>query len=232
MAQGGIGYRKRQYLEAKAAKAAEEASVSPTETPTAPAEQPSMASVLAMMATLIEKMGNGQKSDTEQAAALKQIELMEQLVVKTRPENVDYPRISAYSYPEGDVARPKPALKCQILWCGYELHATTMTPEEIEALNTLVPGEYRVTKADGTSIPFRVQGKNSDTLDAQGRPQLESLSIWFPCKGDQRQSHMSLLSYCHQAMGHAIPSTADLLAELARLKQELAAAKPGVIGSL
>lgn len=53
------------------------------------------------------------------------------------PENKVHPGISAYSYPEGDRARPKPTLKHEVLFCGYRQRDDNLTPEEIDALNAI-----------------------------------------------------------------------------------------------
>lgn len=234
-----IGDAIRKYQERKFAEAEDvfrvesEVSVPASSQPVVaipPPEEPStMAAVLAKMAAILEQVTSA-KTDTAKDAAYKQIELIQQLITKTHPENVDHPGISVYSYPEGDVAHPKPPLKCKIFWVGYELQAETLRPDEVELLNRLTPGEYRVTKADGIGIPFRVQAKASDKLDVNGKPAFEELSIWFPCKGDARQNHLSLVSYLQQALGERIPTVQEMMIELTRLKRELDAARAGVIG--
>lgn len=140
-----------------------------------------------------------------------------QLIHRQMPENQEHPQISAYSYPEGDLKRPKPALKCPVFWVGYPETVETLTPAEIDALNTLTPGTYRVTKQDGSRIPFTVEGKQ--TLDGS----LEALLVQFPCMGDQRHNHRSKLDYCYEAMGTPLPNLNDMAGELVRLRAELAA---------
>lgn len=196
------------------------------EVPTAP----TMAIVLAQIAAIMERLSTPKETDTDRDAAYRQIELIERLITKTHPENVDHPGKSVYSYPEGDVARPKPEMKCRFYWVGYELHPETLRPEEIELLNRLTPGEYRVTKADGVDIPFRVTAKASDKLDDKGKPTIEELSVWFPCKGDQRQNHLSMISYIQQALGDKIPTVQEMMRELTKLKRELEQARAGVVG--
>jgi hypothetical protein len=115
-----------------------------------------------------------------------------------------------------------------MFWIGYELNTDTLRPDEIALLNRVQPGEFRVTKADGTGIPFRVTAKQSDKLDGQGRPTIEQLSMWFPCKGDQRDNHLSMVGYLQQVLGDKLPTIQEALAELAKLKAELAAARVGV----
>lgn len=53
------------------------------------------------------------------------------------PENKVNPGISAYSYPEGELKRPKPVLKRESIFCGGRLKESEMTPEEIDACNAI-----------------------------------------------------------------------------------------------
>ena len=193
-------------------------------------KEPTMVEVLAQAMALMQQLAADKSGDAAKQDAT--LQLIEKLITKTHPENVDSPAISVYSYPEGDAARPKPALKCIMWWVGYKLTPETLRPEEIELLNRLQPGEYAVTKADGQSIPFRVQAKLSDKLDAHGRPQTEELTIGFPCKGDHRQNHMSMTSYLKQALGDKQPSIVEVQAELTKLKAELEFARAGVMSAV
>ena len=250
-----IGDAIRKYQAQKAAEAAEEAVeaaaeaaaqeeallkaaisgevVRPAHAPPSATVDPTIAAVLSQMGRLIEQLAAQAKasdSSVEKDAAYRQIELIEKLITKTQPENVHHPGISAFSYPEGDQAHPKPDLQCKIFWVGYELRTETLTPQEIDLLNRLKPGEYRVTKSDMTSIPFRVTAKHSDKVDAQGKPAIETLEVWFSCKGENKQNHLSMVSYLQQVLGDRVPTSVELLAELARMKRELEDARRGVVG--
>jgi hypothetical protein len=189
--------------------------------------EPTMAAILAKMTDLVAQV-LAAKTDPERETAAKQVEMIERLITKTHPENVEHPGISVYSHPEGDRFHPKDDLRCKMFWIGYELKTDTLRPDEIALLNRVQPGEFRVTKADGTGIPFRVTAKQSDKLGEDGRPQIEQLSMWFPCKGDQRDNHLSMTSYLQQVLGDKLPTIQEALAELAKLKAELAAARVGV----
>lgn len=182
-------------------------------------------------ARLIEKMKGSGANNGDVVERL--LEQQQQLLNKTRPENPDSPRISVYSHAEGERDNPKADLKCRMRWVGYELTTDTLRPLEVELLNKLQPGEFRVTKADGTPIKFTVQAKFSDVYDDQtNRPRLESLDISFPCKGEHRQNHMSMVAYLQQVLHGAIPSTDDLLREVARLRSELSSARAGLTGAV
>lgn len=138
---------------------------------------------------------------------------------RTRPENPEHTGISAYSNPGGDYKEPKKALQCEIFWIGYPLTVETLTPLEIDVLNALKPGNYRVTKGNGNMIPFTVTGKTNDA------GKIIELWVAFPCKGDQSTDHRSMVDYCREAMGEAVPSISDLMAELEKVKKELATAE-------
>ena len=176
-----------------------------------------MASVMTLMTQLIAEMRSAQ-TGVERESALKSAEMLEQILVKTMPENKQPPLISVYSYAEGERDRPKPALKCKMSWVGYDIKVDTMTPAEIDLLNRLQPGVYRVKKADLSLIEFRVTAVHDSNLE------LERLDIWFPCKGQDRHNHGTLLSYCHQALGTALASPEELYAEVLALKAQLATA--------
>lgn len=235
-----IGQHVKKYLETKAAEAAKDETPIMSETPETPTPDPNtgMAQILAQIAAmqqetarLIAEMkansGSGDSSVIE-----KLIAQQERLIVKTRPENPDAPMISDYN-PLGERDHPKPPLKCPMFWVGYDLRTDTLTPMEVELLNQLQPGEFRVTKADGTKIPLKVEAKYADTYDeATGRFKVEKMNVWFPTKGDHRQNHGSMVGYLRQVLYGAVPSSDELQAEVARLKAELASAKAGLVGAV
>ena len=104
-----------------------------------------------------------------------------------------------------------------MFWVGYDLRAESLTREELDVLNRMEPGHYRVTKADGKSIPFDVQARQDDA------GKLESLAFHFPCKGpDEQQSHNSMQMYLQMCLGESV-SREDLLSQVAALKGQLAA---------
>ena len=183
--------------------------------PTEPSATEGIAAVLAQMATLLGEMRSSGNSGGDTSVIAKLLEQQERLLVKTIPENAAHPGISVYSNPEGDLANPKPPLKCKMLWAGYEESTDTLTPLEVELLNRMEPGVYRVRKTNGVEIKLTVAAKRND------RDDLEELSFSFPCKGDARHDHGSKVSYLQQALGDRIPNADELLAEIAKLKAEL-----------
>ena len=67
------------------------------------------------------------------AADLKQILSDQRKALK--PENAMHPGISAFSYPEGDKARPKPPLRRETFFNGVREEEDSLTPTEIELYN-------------------------------------------------------------------------------------------------
>lgn len=185
-----------------------------------PVKQSDLLSAIKM---LLESVRGADNTDAKERTAIEveRLLLEQERLKREMPENKQAPGISVYSYPEGDLLRPKAPLKCKMFWVGYELNVETLTPGEVDLLNRIEPGEYRVMKTDGTPIPFKVSAKHND------RFQLEELNIWFPCKGEHKHNHNSMTAYLQQALGDRIPSMDELMAQLATLKAELAAERVG-----
>lgn len=230
-----IGLHVKKYQAEKAARAAEsipeEPVVPEVKTPDPmPASVPTMtqSDFLVAMQQLIATIKTNDDPHAKERALLEaeRLALEHERLKREMPENKQAPGISVYSYPEGDLAHPKPDLKCKMYWIGYELNTDTLTPVEVDLLNRVQPGEFRVTKTDGTAIPFKVAAKYGDRIDtATDRPELRELSIWFPCKAaDQKQNHASMSQYLQQVLGDRIPTNAELLAEVAQLRAQLAGA--------
>lgn len=195
-------------------------------------EQPTMAAAFTMMAELLKEMRESKGTPDDQDRRLaeterllleqKRLQLETDREARNMPENRTHSGLSVY-WPDPRV--PKPELKTKFSWVGYDLvNGDTLRPDEVEALNLLEPGDYMVTKADGNRINFKVTAKYADQLDsATGMLKLESMSVSFNCKGENKHNHLSLASYCRQATSGAIPNADDLLREVARLKAELSA---------
>lgn len=98
------------------------------------------------------------------------------------PSNADHLHISDFSYPEGDLERPKPRLKREIFMNGFREDEDCLRPEEIETYNRLsdaLPGpnskrtarlgKYSATvSADNLRIVVLVPTKSID--DARDAP--------------------------------------------------------------
>ena len=131
-----------------------------------------------------------------------------------KPENPDHPGISAFSYPEGERARPKPDLRVKTFFCGMEEHKDRLTPSEILAYNAITEDQKRRT------------GDWTATIKDAGQAH-ESLHVALPCDTvDQRMGLPPLELILIEMNGG--PSTADLggmIATIRKLEQELAEAR-------
>ena len=136
-------------------------------------------------------------------------------------ENKTHPGISAYSYPEGDVARPKAPLKCEMFWVGYPLDLSNLTPLEAELLNRADIGEFTFERTNGSVEKLTVTGET----DAKGR--LRKLLFNFPCRGDNSRDLPSMSTMLRQAFG--LPTAEQ--EELARLRAEVATLTAVVAGA-
>ena len=189
-------------------------------TPATP-EPVSQLDILQSIAATLAAVQGQARAGTDVGAALEQMtKTLSELAQRTRPENPEHNRISAYN-PRGLRDAERPQLKCEMYWVGYPITPETQTDEEIEAMNRLEPGAYTVTKANGVTIPFTVEGRRKQN------GALESLWVNFPCKGDQSTDHRSQVAYCREAMGEPMPSLESLMAEVTRLKASLAVATIG-----
>ena len=114
-----------------------------------------------------------------------------------RQENTMSPLVSTYN-PEGERDHPKPTLRAKTTHNGVLLNDDTLTWEEVEALNALPPGDWRVSKANGVAIVLTVKhllGNDGATLDR--------VEIHYPCKGDDRTDHRGLFEYCLDVLDKA-----------------------------
>ena len=105
------------------------------------------------------------------------------------PENKQSPGISVYSYPEGELKRPKPKLKCRMYFGSYPIEAVTCTPTEIESLNRMTPGAYRVQKTDGAYSVVEVRGQ------INANHEIERLWILTPAEDEGKNNYGPTLSY-------------------------------------
>lgn len=165
--------------------------------------------------SLAEAIKSGKSDTSALAGQLAGIEkfLLDQEGQRSH-ENL-YPPMKSDMNPEGEKDSPRPELKCRMFWVGYKMTKDNLRKSEIELLNRIQPGEYRVTKGDGKNIPFTVTPR----VDAAGK--LDRLSFYFPCKdADDRASHLSMESYLREVLGE-VASTEGLRAQIEALKQQL-----------
>jgi hypothetical protein len=130
------------------------------------------------------------------------------------PSNKTHPGISVFSYAEGDRARPRQALKCEMFWVGYPIDTDTTTAMEIEMLNQAEPGSY----------PFIRTDKSTDTLTISGERapdgKIAKLLFTFPVQ-ERRETLPSMEDMLRTAFGIKTPEQIELdtlRAEVARLR--------------
>jgi hypothetical protein len=105
------------------------------------------------------------------------------------PENKTSPQISVFSHPEGERDRPKAKLKCRMYFGSAPIEAQTCTPAEIDALNKLTPGAYRVTKTDGAKVVVDITGQ------VNANRQVERLWIVIPKDDENKNGYGPSLCY-------------------------------------
>lgn len=99
-----------------------------------------------------------------------------------KPENETHPGISAFSYPEGDRARPRPVLPHEFLYNNYPMHKFPETEHwrELELACEVVPGSYTVIRRDGSRMSVEVKGERN----ADGK--LTKVSVEFPVSREEK----------------------------------------------
>lgn len=133
-----------------------------------------------------------------------------------RPENDRHPGISAFSYPEGDVKRPKPALRRKTYFNGIQEQEDALSPTEIELYNRIDhPGR---TARNGM---WKAAIKRNGSAE-------ELFIITEPHTLDGRQSLPGITSILRELLDGAAAANPDMLAERvaeleARIKQLSAA---------
>jgi hypothetical protein len=160
------------------------------------------------------KTGQANSGHSEQLSNIEKF-LMER--EQARPhENLFNPPMKSHFNPLGERDHPRDELKCQMFWAGYKMTKDNLRQSEIELLNRIDPGVYRVTKADGRTIPFTVVARTDDT------GKLDRMNFHFACKSaEDRSNHLSMESYLKEALGE-VSSTESLRAQIETLKSQLA----------
>lgn len=84
---------------------------------------------------LLDMLGSRSASDPGLAAAIKELATQQSRTV--RQSNAFHPGKSAFSYPEGNEARPKPRLAREVFFCGVRQEEDQLTPIEIDLYNQI-----------------------------------------------------------------------------------------------
>ena len=88
------------------------------------------------LAALVSKMSGGSTGGNDQLAAAI-MKLANEHTRGKRPENAINPRISEFSHPEGEEARPKAKLRRETFFCGVKQSDEQLTPLEIDLFNAI-----------------------------------------------------------------------------------------------
>lgn len=100
-----------------------------------------------------------------------------------RPENEQHPGISAFSYPEGDLARPKPLLRRPTYFNGGNQRDDSLTPTEVDLFNRFETtrnakgGRWRaVLKRNGSAEELYIVTDEAKSMDGRiGMPPLTQI---------------------------------------------------------
>lgn len=170
--------------------------------------------VSAMLLRVMEQQAELQRQQLEfqqaQLAFQQSTQAQQQRV--SRPENAQDPGISAFSYPEGEVARPKPRLLRETFCNHVKQYEDLLTPAEIEAFNAFT----RNCSARNGAWTARID-QNGST---------ERLFIDFPCKTpDDRMNLPNGLTLILAELlgGPAAVDLGTLSSQLASAQAEIAA---------
>lgn len=129
-----------------------------------------------------------------------------------RPENDPHPHASAFSYPEGDIARPKPKLKRDTFFNYHKENEEQLTPSEIEAYNS-IDDDCEARSGQYTAI-----------IKQRGRKR-EELHLSVPVRHLDHRMNLppSLLLLVHELKtGQQVSDMQDLLTEISELQMRLA----------
>lgn len=117
-----------------------------------------------------------------------------------RPENATHPAISAFSYPEGDVAREKPALRRETFFAGVRQTIDSLTPAEIDLFN-----RFETSKTARNGL-WKAEVRRNGTAE----------QLWIttePNTLDARMSLPGLTSILRELLDGAEAANPDRLAE-------------------
>jgi hypothetical protein len=111
--------------------------------------------------------------------------------------------ISAYSYPEGDIARPRPDFECKTIWVAEELTHDLTSAEEIELLNQVKPGRYIATRADNSKMLVTVTVEADEVTGKPGKK-----TIFFSTRGHLRFNLPPRTVLCRELIAQYDPASA------------------------
>lgn len=128
-------------------------------------------------------------------------------------ENDPAPGVSAFN-PKGDLANPRPELKCKMFWIGFPIDPRGLTHDELSLLNRIeTVGQFSFTRTDGSLEALTIGG----VKNANG--QWDKITVDFDAKGDKRHNLPPMVTILREVLGVEDEITAKLkrLAELEAL---------------
>lgn len=172
---------------------------------------PNILALTQMMAQMVSAMQASQLSKDTIGEILNPIvkEIGSTVHAARWPENSEHPHISVYSYPEGDIARPKPQLSRPTWFCGAREREERLKPSEIDAFNAIK--EPCTARGGAWRAEIRLPKAVGGT---------EELFVWVPSSTvDERMGLPPLLLILHELKtGQSTEDVMDLLQQLNTLK--------------
>ncbi len=117
-------------------------------------ESPAMALTQEQFTALLAAVragSSGDQTDRLEQILLRTAEVSAEAMKRSlNPENKEHPGKSVFSYPEGDMAKPRPVMPYELFWNNFPVHLFPETQHwlELEMMARLQPGEYYVSKAN------------------------------------------------------------------------------------
>lgn len=184
----------------------------PAPVPAGPAADPNILLLTQTMAKMVEAMQSAMISKETIGEIMSPIvkEVGATVHQARWPENVTHPHISVFSYPEGDIARPKPKLARPTWFNGVREEEDRLTPSEIDGYNAL---KQPLSSRGGA---WRAEIKLPKAMGGT-----EELYVWVPAASvDQRMQLPSLLLIQHELnTGQNTEDVLDLIKQVEALKK-------------
>jgi len=112
-----------------------------------------------------------------------------------RPENNPGPLVSDFN-PDGERDHPRPPLRSTMYFgsspIGTPQDNSQLTTDEIQALNTVTPGYYNITKMDGSKVVIEVRGR------VNSNRKLERLWFLLPEGDEDKNLYPPLAEFARQ----------------------------------
>lgn len=133
-----------------------------------------------------------------------------------KPENARAPEMSDLN-PLGERDHPRPELKCKFTFgTNYPIERESCSRLEIDLLNRIIPGEYRVRETNGLTMTVNVKVRKATDMG-----EIMELGLEFPCKNkDQQMGVPPLASMLRDILGESTSDVLGLQDELDKLRKQ------------